>query len=104
MIHLLKTDPAGFERTLDGYKDWEIRFNDRNFQSGDELCLQETQFTGAEMAAGQPLVYTGREQWRDIIFVMTPGLEVPVGLQEGYVAMSTARNDFPHEHMGQVDA
>lgn len=36
----LKTDPELFEATLNGTKDWEIRFNDRGFKVGDKLVLR----------------------------------------------------------------
>ena len=59
--HELKTDPDVFRAVLEGRKTYEIRRNDRGFAVGDELLLRETRFTGAEIAAGRPLEYTGRE-------------------------------------------
>jgi hypothetical protein len=41
MRHELKTWPEFFEQTLNGRKMFELRKNDRNFQVGDELLLQE---------------------------------------------------------------
>lgn len=58
--HELKTDPNVFQLTLEGKKEFEIRFNDRDFNIGDALVLRETKFTGEEMSSGKPLVYTGR--------------------------------------------
>lgn len=61
MKHKLKTDPAVFAAVLCGAKTHEIRFNDRNFQIGDELLLQETSVAGEMVKRGSPLDYTGRE-------------------------------------------
>ena len=41
MIHELKTWPAYFERVVDGSKTFEVRKDDRGYQSGDELVLRE---------------------------------------------------------------
>lgn len=41
MIHVLKTWPHFFEHLLSGKKKFEIRKNDRNFQTGDKLILVE---------------------------------------------------------------
>lgn len=59
--HNLKTDPKVFEQSLLGNKPWEIRFNDRDFQDGDIVYLEETSYSGQEMKEeGKPLEYTGR--------------------------------------------
>jgi len=39
--HDLKTWPRQFSAILAGSKRYELRVNDRNFQEGDELMLQE---------------------------------------------------------------
>jgi len=41
MRHELKTWPKQFGAVLGGSKKHEVRVNDRNFQEGDELLLQE---------------------------------------------------------------
>jgi len=41
MTHELKIWPMYFERTAKGWKTWELRLNDRNFQVGDPLILKE---------------------------------------------------------------
>lgn len=77
--HELKTDPAVFQALHDWQKTYELRKNDRGFAVGDELRLRETRFTGAEMAAGAPLEYTGREVVRRVSHMLTGpiyGLEV----------------------------
>ncbi|KXS55030.1 MAG: hypothetical protein AWU57_626 [Marinobacter sp. T13-3] len=70
--HDLKTDPALFEPSHAGRRPWEIRLNDRDFQAGDTVTLHETVATGAEMAKGAPLEYTGRTVTGTITFVQ-PG-------------------------------
>lgn len=83
--HELKTDPEVFDAVHRGEKTFEIRKNDRGFQTGDALVLRETLHTGAEMANGAPLVYTGRIAERYV----THMLEGPVyGLAEEWVIMS----------------
>lgn len=57
--HELKTDNEMFEAVYSGFKGYEIRFDDRGYQVGDWLHLKETEFTGEEMKAGKPLVFTG---------------------------------------------
>lgn len=75
MTHTLKTWPEYFREVKDGRKTFEIRKNDRNFQVGDTLLLQEympdeDDFTG-----------------RDILVSVNYILEGFCGLQDGYVAM-----------------
>jgi len=41
-----------------------LRYNDRNYQSGDVLLLKETRYSAAAMAEGKPLEYTGRQCFR----------------------------------------
>lgn len=41
MEHKLKTIPAHFESIRNGSRRFDIRFNDRNFQQGDNLILNE---------------------------------------------------------------
>ncbi|BEG74477.1 DUF3850 domain-containing protein [Achromobacter xylosoxidans] len=81
--HILKTDPAVFQAVLSGAKTFEIRLNDRGFAVGDVLGLRETKHTGAEMRAGAPLEYTGRECQRFVSHVLTG-----YGLAEGWCCLS----------------
>lgn len=39
--HRLKTWPPYFNATMCGYKEFELRTNDRNFRIGDYLVLEE---------------------------------------------------------------
>ena len=54
MLHNLKTLPTFYQAIIDGRKPFEIRNNDRNFQSGDDLILNEWEngkYTGRFCAA-----------------------------------------------------
>lgn len=41
MMHLLKIWPRYFAEVENGNKTFEYRHNDRSFQFGDEVCLEE---------------------------------------------------------------
>lgn len=81
--HILKTDPEAFQAVLSGAKTFEIRLNDRGYAVGDVLGLRETKHTGAEMQAGAPLEYTGRECQRFVSHVLTG-----YGLADGWCCLS----------------
>lgn len=68
--HELKTDPDVFQLSVDGLKPYEIRNNDRGYQVGDLLILQETQYSGEEMLDEAPLIYTGRTLERVVTNVL----------------------------------
>lgn len=75
--HQLKIHPEYFKEVLLGHKTFEIRLNDRNFQVGDTLILQEY----------NPITqtYTGRQLARVVTYI----LHGPAfGLQPDYVIMS----------------
>ncbi len=84
-LQVLKTDPEVFAAVLCGAKTYEIRFNDRNFQVGDSLLLRETTFSGAEMKAGKPRDYTGREISKTVSHVLSG-----YGLMPDWVILSFA--------------
>lgn len=59
MKHELKIWPQYYCRVADGSKTFEVRKNDRGFQPGDTLVLQEYDpFTPYDKAPG-PVGYTG---------------------------------------------
>jgi len=85
-IHELKTDPQQWDAVAEGRKTFEIRFNDRNFEVGDQVLLKRTDHTGEEMRAGKPLIYSRRPP---LHLIVTHILTGPVfGLQVGWVILS----------------
>lgn len=83
--HELKTWPEYFIPISRGLKNFEIRYNDRNFQVGDILILQEYEPDSEE--------YTGREITAFVTFMMKAdkprgGANPSSGINDGYVIMS----------------
>lgn len=81
-IHGLKTDPDVFQKSYQGVKTFEIRFNDRNYEVGDTVILKETKYSRKEMDEGMPLEYTGREGMIKISYILYGPI---YGLKEGWV-------------------
>lgn len=78
--HDLKTWPPEFSAVLDGSKRFEWRKNDRGFEVGDTLRLQEWDPDRKQ--------YTQREVTVEVTHLLRgPRFEVP----EGYVVMSIRR-------------
>lgn len=76
MNHKLKTTNPYFQRCWDQEKTFEVRNNDRDFQKGDTICLQEYD--------ERLKMYSGREIIGTILYVLSgyPGIE------KGYVVFS----------------
>jgi len=91
--HNLKTWPAFFDAVRDGRKTFEVRKNDRGFQTGDVLVLQKwTQNNGHDPA--EPL--TGPRGWfedDDPIRARVTYLLSGFGIEPGYVVMGIAVED-----------
>lgn len=80
MIHQVKIKKCFFKEKIAGRKAWELRLNDRNYQIGDYLGLNEIDDDGKE---------TGRFVVEKIVDIVYPG-QVPDGaLGQGYVILST---------------
>ena len=62
MVHQLKTKAEFFEEVASGVKTFEVRLNDRNFQVGDLLALNEIGKHGA---------HTGRHCMVEVTYVLT---------------------------------
>lgn len=75
--HELKIERRFLERILDGSKNFEIRFNDRDFQKGDELFLRPV-----DQQRGALLIAT-----------ITYVLHFPEGLKDGWVALGIEVSD-----------
>ena len=80
MLHNLKTLPTYFNRTWELEKKFEIRKNDRGYQTGDKLSLDECTDNNS---------YAGRRIECTIKYVLH-GFE---GLTDGYVALGIEINN-----------
>ncbi len=78
MEHRLKTVQPYFGDVKSGSKPFEIRFNDRNYQVGDTLVLEEWNSTGSAFTEG----YTGQLVRKSVTYVLKDCPQY--GLQDGY--------------------
>lgn len=76
--HDLKSFPVHFQPAIEGRKTFEIRRNDRNFQSGDTVTLHEYSYDHGDQ-------YTGRIHSGIIGYIDT------FAQQDGYVVFSIER-------------
>ncbi|MES2287302.1 MAG: DUF3850 domain-containing protein [Bacteroidota bacterium] len=74
--HELKTLDKYYRAVLQGAKNFEIRFNDRNFKVNDILLLKEIDKDGN---------YTGRQLYRIVTYILKDAVEY--GLKEGFVIL-----------------
>ena len=82
-LHELKTDPELFDDVWCGEKTFEIRFNDRDFKTGDILWLRRTQHSGELMkreVCPLPLMYCSRSIVAQITYILPGGY----GLKDGW--------------------
>lgn len=75
--HNLKTWTEYFKEVYEGNKNFELRFNDRNFKVGDFLILQDYCPIKKE--------YSGFSVKKEITYILQGG---SFGLEEGYVILS----------------
>lgn len=85
--HMLKTDPLPFQDVVDDAKRFELRYNDRDFQVGDILVLQETRYSSLQMRDAEkfPLAFTGRKQVRIVGYILQG--QRHYGLDQGWVVL-----------------
>lgn len=83
MTHTLKTIQPYFDQVIKGEKTFELRKNDRNFQIGDILILQEFD-DGA---------YTGREKDFVVTYILKDCPQF--GLMDGYAILGI-KEDEPY--------
>lgn len=78
MRHELKTIPKYYKDALSGFKTFEVRYNDRNYQIGDTLILREY----------NPDVqrYTGRWHEETVGYILSD----PHYVKEGFVILGFA--------------
>jgi hypothetical protein len=78
--HALKTWPGFFDDVMSGKKNFEVRKNDRNYQEGDVLRLEEWMPENE----GPGGAYTGRK----FSLLVTSVLRGPIlGIREGWCVM-----------------
>ena len=86
--HFLKTLPEFFAAVADGSKTFEVRRDDRGFEVGDTLILQE--FDPSKAVLGLPRekhTYTGREIRRRVIYKLDGG---QFGIEAGFCVLGLA--------------
>lgn len=77
MTHYLKTWAPYYRRIESGEKRFEVRKNDRDFQVGDMLILQEYD--------PHMEIYTGPEMIMTVTYILHGG---NFGIEDGYVVMA----------------
>lgn len=82
MIHAIKIQPQYFDDVISGKKQFEIRLNDREYQEGDYLALNEWEQTSS--IGGH---YTGRSCLVRADYILY-GIKGVLGLDEDYCIMS----------------
>lgn len=75
-IHELKCWPQSFEAILQGGKTFEVRYNDRGYEKGDRLLLQEYDLKGN--------MYTGRSVKMRVEYIAM----MDFGIEPGWVVMA----------------
>ena len=82
MIHELKCEKESFEAIVQGTKSFEIRKNDRFYEAGDFLALNE--ITVETVGIRTTDTYTGRCCLVEVVYI----LDDPARLADGYVCMA----------------
>lgn len=83
-IHTLKIDSKYLDRIIDRSKLFEIRKNDRDFQTGDDIFLIENAPDAKWCEPTDPILPTPR---RTLTVTITYVLDFPEGLKPGYVGL-----------------
>lgn len=81
MLHNLKIDEKWFEHIYSGQKTSELRFNDRDYQTGDTIIFQPVN------SDGNVLIKTYDLPTYEITHVLNAS-QFPEALQPGYCALS----------------
>lgn len=81
MLHILKIDEKWFEHIYSGQKTSELRFNDRDYQTGDTLCFRVID------SGGNEIIKPGSLPTYEITHVLNSS-QFPQGLQDGYCVLS----------------
>lgn len=97
MIHELKVWPDYYERLADGSKTFEVRKDDRGYQTGDTLWLREWKPSGDGVYTRDIGSYTGRGMHRTVGFIFRRGFGCDLG---EYVVMSL----LPADGIANIEA
>ena len=81
-VHELKVSEKWYSALWFGFKNFEVRKNDRNFQIGDTIILNEVTYDKDSKA-----IPTGRRLKAYIMFVLRAE-DFPDGLKEGYCVLA----------------
>lgn len=90
--HTLKCWPLYFSEILSGQKTFDLRYDDRGYQVGDRLQLQEYLRPMGDDRVG---TYTGRELTVDVSYILR-GPQTKFGLMAGFVCMALAPTRVLH--------
>lgn len=88
--HYVRSWSHFYKAIRDGLKTHDLRDDDRNYQVGDLICLQEY-----DNIEGR---YTGQELWTEVTYITgraTPCAYSSAVLQKGYVILSIRVVDDP---------
>lgn len=96
VTHELKEWPEYFRHTIAGRKNFQIRYEDRDFRVGDQLLIKEWDPRGEFDSPAEktvPVGFTGKAVLLRVDYIMDTvdfnGLGLPTELT-GYVVMSTS--------------
>lgn len=74
MVHNLKTLPKHYDNVLNGYKKFEVRYNDRDYKPDDTLILQEYwhgKYTGRALSARVPYILDDPDYCKENFVIMS---------------------------------
>lgn len=80
MTHALKTWPQFFSEIVNGNKTFELRKDDRPFEVGDKMVLQE--YDPKEKK------YSGKEETKIITYILRGDMAKKFGLRDGFCLIS----------------
>jgi hypothetical protein len=83
MVHELKTWKEYFQLVVSGKKFFELRKNDRDFKTGDELLLKEYDKESQK--------YTGRKLHLRITYILEGTEAEDLGLKKGFCIMGLGK-------------
>lgn len=87
-VHHLKVWPKYYQDVYDGFKTFEVRKDDRGFNTGDGLHFQEWDNETGE--------YTGRESYAFVVYKLPGGA---FGIEEGFCVLGI-RMDHTQQEIG----